>query len=104
MATSKINADFLFKTHDFNIPAQASGAAGTRACITDEDITIQGYIPVSATIATALVGMTERVDIMLFRDSNTGADKLRCTVYHTYQAATTALSFPVRILYIKSGS
>ena len=102
MTSSTINADFLYKTHDFSIPAQDSGGAGTRAYFTDKDITIQGYTPVSATIGTALVGLTERVDVMLFRQDS--VDKLRCTVYHTYQAATTALSFPVRVLYIKSGS
>ena len=102
MAISEINADIIYRTHDFSIPAQDSGGAGMRAYIDDKDITIQGYTPVSATIGTVLAGVYERVDVMLFRHE--GLDKLRCTVYHTYQAATTALSFSVRVLYIKSGS
>lgn len=102
MATSTINTDFLYEVHNISLPACSSGGAGVRAHIEDTNITRQGYTPVSATIGASLVGITERVDVMLFRTD--GVDKLRCTVYHTYQAATQALTVPVRVLYIRNGT
>lgn len=98
MATSTINADYLYEVYNVNIPSYSSAGAGVRAGYVDTNIEMAGYIPVSATIGATLPGVYGRVDLGITDTT------LRCLVYHTYQAAIDGFTCPVRVMYIKSGT
>lgn len=82
-----------------SIPAYAAAPGGVRGGIVGTNITKAGYTPISATINTLLPGVNERIDVMI--DTSGNSDMLRCITYHTYNVATTAMTLPVLVVYLR---
>ena len=82
-----------------SIPAYAAASGGVRAGFVGANITKAGYTPISATINALLPGVNERIDVMI--DTSGNSDILRCITYHTYNVATTAMTLPVLVVYLR---
>ena len=84
---------------NISIPAYSAASGGVRAGYVDTNITKSGYTPISATINALLPGVNERIDVMI--DTSGSSDMLRCITYHTYNVATTAMTLPVLVVYLR---
>lgn len=97
--SSIVSNAIVCEVKNISIPAYSAASGGVRAGYVDTNITKTGYTPVSATINALLPGVNERIDVMI--DTSGNSDMLRCITYHTYNVATTAMTLPVLVVYLR---